>query len=132
MTEVTQNRAAFLCGLIGGRLPTGHEWERAARWVDGSYPLEAQIVNYPSPSELAPVLETDAEPNPWGVKEATGLVWQWTQSKDAKTGKFVCKGSWWEASLKSKLNAAERLIPKEDKHQRTGFRVVIPEVDVRL
>jgi formylglycine-generating enzyme required for sulfatase activity len=111
---------------LGGRLPLEEEWERAASWVDGSYPQREQIAKV-EPSSGSPPTVALAKANPWGFFDATGCVWQWTDTIDRSTGRYLVKGAFWGAEESAKLDPTERLVPAKPFHQRTGFRVVIDQ-----
>lgn len=123
VTSITHDEAERLAFTVGGRLPTDHEWERAAQWIDGSYPRE-DVLPAADPRRARPPYVTGVPGNPWGVRNAAGCVWQWTATYDAGTHRFVCRGEWWGASIDEKRNPSKRLLPKEPDHIRTGVRIV--------
>jgi hypothetical protein len=124
VSDVTHSEAQDICNVIyGGRLPTEPEWERAAGWIDGSFPRNENVPEgsrWLSHARIGHVMG-----NPWKVRGATGWIWQWTSSKDTKSGTYICKGAWWGADHADKLDAWIRLIPSKPTRTRTGFRVVI-------
>lgn len=123
VTSVTYQEAANLAAAVGGRLPTEREWERAACWIDGSYP-RGEVIPKAEPTWTTPPFVTGALPNPWGVRNAVGCVWQWTSTFDAGGQRYICRGPWWGAGDGEKRSPNKRLVPNEPDHIRTGVRVV--------
>lgn len=123
VTYVTHEEAAKLAALVGGRLPTESEWERAACWIDGSYP-RGEVIPNAEPTWQTPPLVTGTQPNPWGVRNAVGCVWQWTSTFDTAGQRYICRGPWWGATDGDKRKPIKRLVPNEPDHVRTGVRLV--------
>jgi len=121
LTHVTHTQSAQLAAALGTRLPTDAEWERAARWIDGSFPRQ-QTIPVGDRSSKTPPSVVEVEPNPWGVKNTVGCVWQWTATFDVSAQRYVCRGLWWGATHEAKLRATSRLLPREPDHIRTGVR----------
>jgi formylglycine-generating enzyme required for sulfatase activity len=94
---VDRIQAAAYCAFVGKRLPTGEEWERAARGPSNAdYPwgnaaptcdkaVYARGVGYGrdacGPDGTAPVASTPA--SGYGLFDLAGNVWEWTSSSCA-------------------------------------------------
>ncbi|HEV7768582.1 MAG TPA: SUMF1/EgtB/PvdO family nonheme iron enzyme [Thermoanaerobaculia bacterium] len=123
VTYVTHQEATNVAAAIGGRLPAEIEWERAARWIDSSYPRD-DVIPSAEAGWATPPLVTNSGANPWGVRNIVGCVWQWTSTFDAAAQRYICRGPWWGAAIEEKRNPIKRLVPNEPDHVRTGIRVV--------
>jgi serine/threonine-protein kinase len=102
---VTQKQAAAYCARVNGHLPSAEEWERAARGVEGrKYPWgnnspDASRANYlggPAHPTRVGIYQAGRTPEPEGVHDLAGNVWEWM----GETG-VVRGGSW--ASLSWEL-----------------------------
>jgi formylglycine-generating enzyme required for sulfatase activity len=88
--------AARYCGFRGGRLPSEHEWEKAARGADDArrFPwgnaYDGALANHGRPvlradasdgyRGLAPVGVLGGR-SPYGLADMAGNVWEWTASR---------------------------------------------------
>lgn len=150
VTQVSWNDAAAFCAAAGGRLPSGAEWERAARgglegarfaWGDEppfAGPPRANLWDglfpHPPPPNrppadgfpgLAPVGKFP--PNGYGLHDLTGNAWEWTAGGDRDTrplrgGSFLCA----ENSCRGyRLDWTNRA-PADSAWDHTGFRCRFP------
>ena len=150
VTQVSWNDAAAFCAAAGGRLPTGREWERAARgglegarfaWGDEppfAGPPRANLWDglfpHPPPPNrrppdgfpgLAPVGSFPA--NGYGLHDLTGNAWEWTAggapgTRPLRGGSFLCA----ENSCRGyRLDWTNRA-PADSAWDHTGFRCRFP------
>jgi formylglycine-generating enzyme required for sulfatase activity len=103
VTWVDATDASAFCAFYGKRLPDDWEWQRAAQGDDGRpFPwgfewdwtrLPMQVNGRERP---APTSDVGAHPqgaSPFGMEDAMGLVWQWTNSfSDTHTRSALVRG----------------------------------------
>ena len=131
---VTWEEAASYCAwrgkLLGEerRLPTEAEFEKAARGDSGlAYPwgnvFEADKLNsaVKGPRDTTPVGQYVEGKSPYGVLDAAGNVFQWTQTK-FKEGHMTVKGSAWEDYAGIGRGASRHGRPVSARHIIVGFR----------
>ncbi len=98
---VTFRDADAYCRWIGARLPTDAEWEYAARagatgrhyWGEG---IDDRYLWYRVNSGGRPREVGGKRPNPWGLHDVEGNVWEWSLSQEPD-GKVLANrrgGSW--------------------------------------
>jgi sulfatase modifying factor 1 len=128
--KVSWQEAKEYCKSTGKRLPTGKEWEKAARAGASSkyYWGDALVKNNANCNdcggqwgglETAPV--RSFPPNAWGLYDMAGNVWEWVDESHNKIFKVLRGGSWVDdASFIS--SAASYFILPENKSHDIGFR----------
>jgi len=99
---VTFGDADAYCRWIGARLPTDTEWEYAARagttgrhyWGDT---VDDRYLWYRSNSGGHPHEVGLKLPNPWGLHDVEGNVWEWSSSPESGAGVANRRGGSWAA-----------------------------------
>jgi len=132
VTRVSWKQADAYCKKLNGRLPTGEEWEKAARGVAGSvYPWgNAKPKKKPHPF-YSGVIKKPAGSNaqdlsPYGVQDMAGSVWEWTA--DSAGAAKVIRGGLWNLHLDFEYSKTfdKATIPPEERLSFLGFRCVRP------
>ena len=131
-TDVTYEEAAAFCAWAGGRLPTGEEWEAAARGDDGrawpwgaTFDPECCACVESGWGWTAPVTAHPAGAAPCGAEQLAGNVWEWVSDRtEDGAWRAVRGGSYldhaWGVRAARVLSAdPARATPT------TGFRLVI-------
>jgi len=90
LSIIVRRRESSYCKAVGGRLPTGKEWEYAARGGTTSPrygPLEA-VAWYIGNSGGTTHPVGLKPPNAYGLYDMLGNVWEWTADNYDATGKY--------------------------------------------
>ena len=102
VTYVTVLDAVAFCSWLGARLPTDSEWEHAARagtttrhfWGDA---IDPTFLWYRTNSNDSPQPVATRKPNPYGLYDIEGNVWEWTApaGADMQTANGNRRGGSW-------------------------------------
>jgi formylglycine-generating enzyme required for sulfatase activity len=132
VVNVTWFEAAAYASWAGKRLPTGPEWEKAARGVDGrEYPwgdsFDRTRLNCGDGGPLATVPVGQFSPqgdSPYGVADMSGNVYEWTNDGSQVVTMGLRGGSWLDGRDETRTYAVRKHTPRR-KNDFIGFRCVM-------
>jgi formylglycine-generating enzyme required for sulfatase activity len=121
---VSWNEAKNYCGMVNGRLPTEQEWEYAARagTTGPRYGSPDAVAWYGQNSNGTTHPVGLKQPNPFGLYDLLGNVWEWT-STDYDTQTKVVRGGAWD-SFPWGPRASTRSMADRRGSEALGFRCV--------
>ncbi len=98
VTNISLENAIEYAGWAGKRLPTGEEWEKAARGNDGNeYPWGNQdptlalanfSANYGENDTTAVGRYSPDSDSPYGLTDCMGNVWEWCANRELRGGSW--------------------------------------------
>ena len=131
VVHTSWNDAAAFCAWAGGRLPSGDEWEAAARGADARpYPWGETF----DPERCAcaesgwgwtvPVVAHPEGAGPFGAEQQAGNVWEWVAGHDEDGWAAVRGGSYLDTAWGLRASRVQPADPWRATNT-TGFRIVI-------
>jgi formylglycine-generating enzyme required for sulfatase activity len=134
---VSWHDASAYAAWAAKSLPTGHQWEKAARGTQGDmYPWGSQAtpakcnVREGGIRSTTPVSRYHSGVSPYGIYDLCGNIWEWCSS-GVEPDRYELKGSAFTSPFfrctPSTFNDASSLMIDDD----TGFRCVTPAETMR-
>lgn len=140
-------------GRDGCRLPTEAEWEYACRagtesaWYHGDQQGELeQYAHYGQPRDKTTIAVGQKRPNPFGLHDMQGNVWEWCQDwydpteyarqvtslvvdpqgPEEGTTRVLRGGDWVGSAIHARAGLRNHGKPSDSSFRGRGFRVVVP------
>lgn len=128
VTHITWQEAKTYCRQVGKRLPTEEEWEKSARGTRarlypwGNKPLRKKPHPFYSGIIKRRVGLNKKDNSPYGVRDMSGSVWEWTAS--TRDDKKVTRGGLWNHHLDYEYSKTfdRNLIAPAERFIFLGFR----------
>jgi formylglycine-generating enzyme required for sulfatase activity len=129
-TGLTRSQAAELAHVLGGRLPTSHEWEWMASGGHRMYPWgnaeptgrHANLRDR-GPGRTSPVGSYPVGASPDGLVDVAGNVWEWTSTSGPGRSAVVRGGSYQSLTLYARCGFINE-IPDSIQSPGIGLRMV--------